>query len=440
MPYSSIGENNKDAMQKKIPTSQPMCPLLFIIILLFNSSNAIDNAHFYRANYTWQEPRLPNDWLSSAEVSLAGGSTAKGRNASGQTTNILNIYGPESIRDLATNVPLLDPTNPLDAILIALEALPADNTFATLELTGKFSITESTINAYQNLINGFFIQAYLPLRYLKISNIHYNDLSPETGNPNRSNPEWIAFLQNFPAILNRYGIDPLHNSRAAGCGDLSILAGWAGNYVDTYYLDFIDVSAKVGGLFPTGRTQNIHNPFELPLGYNGHYGVPLKFDVSIGLYEWITTGLHIGALFLFENKQTIRMKTSTTQNGFITLTTGDATIDPGTLWDFEVYFTADHFFKGLSLSLGYSFNQKDSDFITPHNQITFNTETVNKDQLFKSWNMQVLHVMAEYDFAKKYEDIGPRICLFYNHVLNGKRIFSTHMIGTYIGIDIAYVY
>ena len=406
---------------------------IVLITFLYNRTNTIDNAHFYRANYMWQEPRLPNEWLASVDISIAGGSTHTGRNTLQQKTNILGIYGPQSLSTLGLNVPNLDPTHPLDALLIALAALPTNGNFGKVALTGTFSIAESTLNVYQNLINGFFLQAYLPVRYLKIANIQYTDLSPDSGTPNSTTPEWQDFLLNMNAIFNRYGLEPLTTSgRSAGAGDFSILGGWAGNYLGTCHLDFIDVSAKFGGLFPTGRTRSLDNPFELPLGYNGHYGVPLKFDASIGLYEWITTGIHIGALFLFESKQTLRMKTAAEQNGFIDLLVGKASIDPGTLWDFAAYATADHFFKGLSLSVGYSFNKKDHDCITPEDLTLFPSNVVNQDPLYKGWDM--------HDFAKEYCDIGPRIGFFYNYVVQGRRIFNTGMIQSYAGIDIAYVY
>lgn len=399
----------------------------------------IDNAHFYRANFFWGEPRIALDWYTSIDFSAGAGQTHHSHNSEGQKSKLLSIYGPESMQVLGKNVPNLNPNDPLDILILDLLALPQRKNFATLEFDGTFSTVEGIINWYQNITNGFFFQMHFPIRQLTISNIHYTDLSPDdTIRPNKNTPAWISFLQNIDAILNQHRISIKKSSRA-GIGDLSFLGGWAGTYFDTVILDYIDVDAKIGVLFPTGKTRDIRNPFELPLGYNGHYGMPLKFDVAFGAFEWITIGSHIGALFLFDRTTNIRIKTSEQQQGFIFLATEKAKIKSGTLWDMSAYVKADHFCKGLSVLLGYSYNQKDHDEIK-HVHHTFDLSVANKDLRFKGWIMHVLNVIVEYDFSKYREDIGPRAALWYNHVLSGKRIFDTNILSGAIGLDIEWYF
>ena len=167
----------------------------------------------------------------------------------------------------------------------------------------------------------------------------------------------------------------------------------------------------------------------------------MRFDLAIGLWEWLNIGFDMGALFIVNKDREIRMKTSELQNGFITLTKGEAEVDPGTYWDLVFYVKGDHCaFFGLSLLFGYSYTRKDSDCIAPKNKTVFDPKIVNKDQLFRSWDMHVLHFMAEYDFARKASDIGPRLGFFYNYVLSGRRVFDTSMKVGYIGFDIQWCY
>ena len=226
-----------------------------------------------------------------------------------------------------------------------------------------------------------------------------------------------------------------------GCGDLSFLVGWAGSYQKTCTLDFIDASAKIGVLFPTGKTTSIANPFELPLGYDGHFGLPLKFDCSLGIFDWITFGFHNGALFLFKKNRKYRLKTAENQNGFILLAQNNVEVDPGTIWEIGTYVKADHMVRGLSFLAGYSFTKRDNDTLQLKNDSTdFNQIIINNDQRLFGWNMHTIHAMIEYDCVNKITDLGPRIGLWFNIIVAGQRIFNAHLYDFMLGIDCAWVY
>jgi len=421
-------------MKKKIV---PFYLILFVFFCF--EIYATDNPHFYRAYFFEGEPRFERPWLTTFDASLGWGSTRTGRNAQGNKTNVLKIYGPNDMQFLGSNVDTLDPMNPLDQILINLAALPENDGFGKLNSCGKFSIVEATFNFYQNLCNGFFFQSYLPARKLRIRKITFQDLSPETGIPNINNPDWQAFLTNFNAILQQQdlSIEPLDR---AGIGDFTFYAGWARNYQNTECLDYIDVDARIGILFPTGKKQNVDRVFDLPQGYDGHWGVPLKFNISIGAYEWLTLGFHLGALFLLERTKTLRVKTDERQNGFFKLTKARIDFDPGSILDLDLYFKADHFAKGLSFLGAYSYNHQKTSCLTPKNKQMVDARIINTDSLYASWNMHIIHFMVEYDFAKRLSEIAPRIGFFYNHIIGGKRIFDTNIIDLFVGFDVCWRY
>lgn len=415
---------------------------IFFILIIISICNVfpIDNPHFYRANFFWGEPRFEESWLTTSNLTLGGGGTRKALNKNGHSTPLLNIFGLHNMRVLGENVPNLDPNNNLDKILIDLAQTPTRDNFGELLFKGEFNTVEFIFDGYQNLCNGFFLQAYLPVRRLAINNIQFTDESPDDMIfPDRNTPIWVSFLSNFSAILARNNLE-IKKVHETGVGDFSVLVGWTMNYQNTCYLDYFDVNAKIGVLFPTARKRNLTNPFDLPLGYDGFYGLPFKFDCSIGYWEWLTLGFHTGALFLFEREKTIAMKTALDQNGFITLTTGRAQVDPGTIWELCSYVKADHIFRGLSLFVGYCYTQKDSDCIEPKNKKNFDPAAVNHDQLFKSWNMHVIHWIVEYDFAQCRADIAPRVQLFYNWIVSGKRIFDTSIVASTLGLDISWEY
>lgn len=414
--------------------------LLLAFVFLSSILQAIDNPHFYRAVYFWGEPRLEFPWLASYDMTLGGGSSSTARNGDGKKTPLLNIYGPHNMHHLGNNVPNLDPANPLDEILINLNQVPDRPGFGQLLFSGKFQVFEIYLNVYQNLIKGFFLQANIPIRKLKIFNINFQDLSPNDSIfPNKNTPQWQAFLQSFDQILDKFNLS-LKGANRTDVGDLTILGGWTLNHEETEIFDYFDVNTKIGFLFPTGKRKNQNQPFDLPQGYNGFYAVPVKFDMSVGAFEWLTMGFHLGALFFIERSKNIRMRTASDQNGFIKLTHGQAQVDHGTIWDYTAYLKADHFMKGLSFYFGYSYNKKDRDCIEPENTNTFNPLIVNTDREFKSWRMHTFHFIAEYDLAQKISDVGVRVAFFYNRVIGGQRIFNTSVYSVNMGIDVAYCF
>ena len=286
------------------------------IILAFTQALAIDNLHFYRANFWWGEPRFERPWLTTFDAGIAGGSTSKARDANG---NLVSLHG-------------------------------------------EFSLNEATFDFRQNFDKGLFTQIYLPVRSFRLRHMR---------------------LEGF---------------KKTGPGDLTAGLGWTINYQNTKYLDFIDGTVKLSALFPTGLQAHGGGMFNLPTGYNGHWGISADADASIGLWEWLTMGGNLGALWLLPKNS----------------------VTPGTYIHVGCYLKGDHFNEIFSLALGYSYNLKGS------------------DRESRSWTMHTFHVFAEFDFAKRGRRWHPRVNILYNTPLAGKRIFNMAMGGASLGIDVTW--
>lgn len=412
---------------------------LILICAISGPLLAIDNAHFYRGNFFWQEPRFERAWLSSFDFSLGGVSShVHGRGCNGENTTLLNIYGLQDIHHLAAGVSGLDPANTLDAALIALNNLPDRDSFGLLKYAGEFSCEEVVFDIKQNLFKHVFTQFYLPVRTLKINNIVYSDESPrDTGFPNANTPQWNTVLQSLNAILQRYGLST-QAIKSRGLGDATLLVGITRNFQNAYYLDFIDATVKGGILFPTGRKRDESHVFDLPTGYNGHWAFSGHIEAALGMWEWFTFGCNGGALAFFENEQCIHMKTDIRQNGYIKLGQGQARIKPGTIWYAGWYTKIDHAYHLFSLLLGYSFNRKNKDRVVAHNGGVFPCAVVNADNMLGSWTMQTLHLSVELDLARTQQRAHPRIGIYLNIPVAGRRIFDATAGGFTGGLDITW--
>lgn len=455
--------------------------LLLLTPLLSTLALAIDNHHFYRASNffpVYHEPRLEECWLTSFDFTFAGGSTRKSKNGCGSAFNecdtencLLNICGFYDIPALSCGLPGLNTLNNVDNALNNLAQLtnaccnnspscifqtcePLNvrrTTFGMFSFAGKFSILEGNLFFTQNFTRGFFFQAHLPIRRLKISQINKYDLSPTDPNvfPNINSIAWQDFLPLFDPMLQRYCLS-ICPTTSVGAGDLSLLAGWTINYENTEILDFIDMSFRIGALFPTGKKANVDCVFDLPTGYNGHYGVPISFDLALGAFDCFTLGFHFDALPFINKVQCLRVKTDASQEGLLKLFKVQADVHQGLVWGATGYLTADHFVCGLSMLLGFTIAKKlPSNFRTglclcdgsivnpPLNQSAF---CIDCDPIYGSWTMETFHVLFEYDFGHWYPRYTPRIGLFYNSAVGGKKIFDTGMLGGSFGIDIGWYF
>ncbi len=392
--------------------------------------------HFYRANYFFGEPRLEKPWLGSWEINFDGGSTRTARNSDHKKVPLLDIYGTYNMRILGNGVPNKNPANPEDAILNALALVPARGTFGYLSFAGEFNAIEGSLTVTQNFARGIFLEFNIPWSSLQISNITYTDLSPtDSTYPNVNTSQWQAFLANFDAILARYDLNK-SDVHTTGLDDVSFLLGWTQNYQDTEVLDFVDTTIKMGILAPTGRDKKPDFVFSLDHGYEGHIGFPLSFDIALGAYEWLTLGVHFEGILFLNKTKNVHLKTDANQSGMIFLAQGEADIRRQANWEVGTYAKADHVYKGISLIFAYSFASQNKQTLTPCNEELFPKTIVNTNIMRNGFNMHTLNFIGEYDFTKEYSKYGPRISLFYNKQVGGKRTFNTSIFGGTFGLEV----
>jgi len=408
-----------------------------------------DNAHFYRATNFFLEPRLERDYLTTVDVFAQAGSTSKGRDKEHETVKAFDIWGEHDMHELAVGVPCKDLSNPLDLIIQQLSSHPSrcvtskdackkQSKFATYSICADFSISEVYLSFAQNFNRGFFMLFYLPIRRMKVDNISFCDISPKDATcPNINTPIWQLFKDNFCEILDRHCLSAEPIS-ATNLGDVSIDIGWTHSFQRTEVIDFVDTTFKFGILIPSGQQKCEDQLFSFPSGYNGHTGFEMSADLAFGAFDWLTLGSHFDALVFTNKTRDIRLKTGKAQSGIIKLAKGCAKIERGSQWMTGAYIKFDHFVRGLSLLLGYSFVNKGRDSVCPLDTEKFNVGIANSDHELFGYKMHTLNFQFEYDFAHEDRVFGPRISAYYNMIVGGKRIFTTDVGGANIGLELAW--
>lgn len=395
-----------------------ICRLFLVVALFTRSTEAFNRSLFFRSSSFWDEPRFERSWLSTADVQILGGGNHLGKNGCGKRVPLLGIYGPENVTALSA----VTPGNPL--------ILPGNP--HTIRFQSVADVFEADFNLYQNFCNGFFTQFHFPIILLQI---YPSGFCEGSDTSKKYHPAWQQTLESLARFLKPYDLNVCPHRNAAP-SDSTLFVGWTHSYEDTTFLDFIDVTAKTGVLFPTGKKKSLSTLFDIPYGYNGHWAIPLSGDISFGVYDWLTVGLHGDNLLFFNRTECIRLKTDEeADTGLIVLGKGKAEVHHGMVWRLGAYAKADHFFSGLSLLMAFSYERQNKDTVYPCNR-QFNIRHVNQNEQLRAWSRSIFHIMAEWDFATCDSWYGPRIGIFYDKQITGKRVFDISMIGGYLGLDI----
>ena len=398
---------------------------LLLALLASSSLYSYNRSLFFRTSSFWEEPRFVRPWLSTLDLQLSGGSSHESRNCNGRPTALPSLYEHENITALIAASPEFPLTLKGDPSAICFQAM-AD-------------VFEVNLNLYQNFCYGFFLHFHLPAVVVRIFPSGFLEDS-ECCLPSRrkSSTEAEKPLELLTPFLKHHNLSVRRHDRP-GLSDSTLFVGWSYSYEDTCDLDFIDMTFKTGVLFPTGKKRSLHCLFDIPYGYNGHWGLPLSGDLTFGAYDWLSLGFHAEAVFFRDKEQALRMKTDKEAlTGLIVLGQGQAWVHQGPVWRVGTYLKADHFFNGLSLLLGLSYEQKNDDQVTPCDTETFSIVHVNKDPQFLTWSRSIFHFQAEYDFAHEDSRCGARIAIFYNHEITGHRVFNVSTTGGLLGLDVSW--
>ena len=413
--------------------------LIGVFLSIIPAIQAYKNPHFYRATHFFGPPRLDRDTLSSIELIIGNGSTHKSRNSLGEKVPLFDLYGKHNMQLLGVGVPGTNNSDPLDLILTNLANVGPRENFATYSISGHFSVTEGTIIINQNIYCGVYLQAYLPISRLKTSHISFTDCSPtDTICPNINTQEWQLFKANLDAILTKHTLNRTAIN-TTDVGDLGLSIGVTQSITSTTELDFIDIAAQVGVILPTSDKKDENKIFSIPMGYNGHIGIPCSLEVAIGAYEWMTIGGFFEGIAFTRKKHDMRIKTASGQSGMIKLAKVEATVDKGTTFSGGAYFIGDHLCRNLSFKVAYTYTQQTGDTVIPQcNLNCVNTTIICEDEQFQGFKMHVIHFGVDYEQSDTKYHRGGTAGIFYDWNVAGSRIFQTSMFGGELGINLVW--
>lgn len=391
---------------------------------------------FYQPRTFFGEPRLAYAGLTTIEATLRGGHAFSGYDANGHKINVLGIYGCENLAAITQGVSeSVLACNP-DCILNTIWQYRFYNqNTGKLVINGKFSSIEFLPVFTQNFKHGFFASLSIPVKKLSIIDVSYTDLTTRGvfGSGIRF-VDWQETTNQIEQIMACYGIHVGH-TKTVGLGDVQLFGGWTINYEDTTVLDYIDATGALGVNFPTSYRADGSYVFALPLGYDGHVGIPLVLALSLGIFDWFTFGVQTGFLWFNDKLRCMPIKTAADQSGWIKLTRVPAVVQKGTIWHIDEYFKIDHLVGGFSVCVGFSHDHANRSKVMPIDSRIASRSIIESDERLAPWTTTAFHFVFEFDFATFDHPNVPRLALTIDKTIHGKRSFDTLITGAFIGID-----
>lgn len=221
-----------------------------------------------------------------------------------------------------------------------------------------FHTTEIVLHDTHNITDALFFDLQLPIRHLRFAT---------------------------------HTADAISCCGRTGSGDLGIALGATINYEETEYLDYIDGTVRLGVTVPTSKRAGALL-CQLPLGYNGHTGIFLACDGSLGLYDWITAGAHAKVIVLMPAHHT----------------------SPAPLVGLGLFLKADHLIFGLSGTCAYQYSAGPSQAAAMQ---------------YASFHEQSINVTLSYDFATRTHPHAPEVGFTWAKTVGGKHVFLTTLKG-----------
>ena len=419
------------------------------LVLIPSSLFCIDLPNFYRAQFFQGETKYDvSDWTTHFDFRYAQGSTKNSWNTQEVRTDLFNAYGPFNLKNLATNIEGITAASKpnTDRYARGVNTYPVINLYdGTIKLKGHFKTEEFDFTLQQNIFSGIYLQAYVPIRQVKINGIDY----VQSVTTDDEHTQIRNFLDNdLDGILSEF--DMIHTKTSFSrteVSDILLSIGWNGHVafkksIVTALRGFI----QAGVVIPVARKKNINHIASISTGYNRHFAFNVRGNAHATFWEKVVLGANVGAQIFMTQTYYDRMTTSIAQNGWIVLEKGKAQYDPGTMWDIGAYAKFERIIGGLSITGGYSFVQqektrikvKDDNFLSTayaNSTIRNIDEVANSNKLLSQWYHHVLHGVVGYDFGAHVKNMAPRFEAFYDYPILGKHSWPTNMYGGTAGIS-----
>lgn len=376
-------------------------------------------------------------------VNVEWGKTHDCENWDGDKKNVLKIYN--DYEDVALMFKHPAPKNK-DQIVAACNdlysAFGGQLTTAPVGFTGEFSqwdITPFGKYTFNDFIKGKLgISFFVPIRNAEISDVKFEDLSNQylPVIPKYFKQNYTENFDTFRDKITSLGGPELKSWSKTGVGDCVLMLDWIRSFrQNKESLKNVDFILKLGVSIPSAEKKNTDDAFSMSLGNDGAWGIPLGAGLALDFEHNIRLGGDVEFFVLLNETHERRLKTDYNQTEILLLNKGDATLDHGLTWKFNLFLQGYRLFDGLSLKFAYEYIKHDSDKLYEKTD-SFNHSIINSANSLREWNTHNLIFQVNLDIFKWWKVISkPQVSLFYKLPVSGKNVFNSDNVGGQVGFN-----
>jgi hypothetical protein len=327
-----------------------------------------------------------------------------------------------------------------------------------IDIAGKLQASEINLFAEQGLPWGIFAKINVPLKRLALKELK----AKNKGLPIVQGVDIDQAIQAgglLSQIAQEQGLIYSYDDYTkSGVGDATVSLGWHGSTDGVMPLFELLRGYLLGGaVVPTSAKQDINRVFDIPLGFNNHFGFYGRGGAELTIFSLLNLGFNAGATIFLPNDRVMRLVSGSNQTGPMMLVRANASEDLGSVWDVGAYARWDSKLTGISLLFGYSLTKQETttlhvkDSLYLHDAQTaaiaaltasvntlggrttlnvFNEDRVaNSASVCHGFEMQTLHIKAAFDTRKVLKgNYGAIVSVSYDYPVAGKRVMVGPML------------
>jgi len=371
-----------------------------------------------------------------------------GKDWNGNSKNVLKLYEPtQQFISAVRNAPATNTAAANQyAALVALPLLAAidDGARGHVDINGRFEMVDISVHGryempFKAIPGSLGLSLMLPIRDARM----YNNSNSYTYKGERGIFAVDAVVYNqvkdraaMQENMKRLGNLDWTDWAKTDVGDLVIMLDWANRYKqEKDGLEAVEIKAKLGLSCPTAAERDEDKVFAVALGNDGAWAMPFGVGLNIDFKYHIRLGADAQFEVIFDHTKNYRMKTDLNQTRFMLLNKGNASMDYGFTWKFNLLAEAHRFAYGLSVSAAYEYLKHDDDRLSPQSN-AFDASVVNSANWLKEYNTHNLIFKLNWDGrACLKQRFAPQLSVFYKLPIDGKNVLLQDTIGGQLAIN-----
>ncbi|MBP9764919.1 hypothetical protein KBD08_01125 [Candidatus Babeliales bacterium] len=286
--------------------------------------------------------------------------------------------------------------------------------------TANLSCGQFAVSGVYGLGQGFYLSAYLPFYFAKMSNTKW------TYSGTNALFSDIAIQQELvdtfaQDALKYFGLH-IGNWNTKGLGDLTVLAEWQRDFPQRRpTLRNVQANARIGIIVPTALKSCDNVVFPVYFGSNGAVGLPFGGGLSFNLGNVADLGFSAQFWYYWSNEQIRRVKTFATQTTLLFPIQTQTYVQHAIIQNFNLNGSVYSFCKRFQLKGLYQYWRQGRDVLIPFNS-SIHADVINSaisldEKTRHQFSLFGIFCPHNEDFKK----IVPQFEIFWKVATNGMR-------------------